>query len=110
MHQRPRFGLSCMHGTVLTALSAFSVVRMSVRAEGPDPLAAEHASAWADLDLDNDDRLQTWQVPDVVGYQPLDSLPLDCQANVGTNADIIRGFAVQFSDCDSTWDVCMSVK
>ena len=83
---------------------------MSVRAALVDPLAAEHVSAWGDIDLDNDDRLQTWQVPDVVGYRPLDSLPLDCQANVGTNADDIRSFAVQFSDCDSTWNVCMSVK
>lgn len=99
-----------MHGTLLIASGSLSVVRLSIRAALVDPLAAEYASAWGDLDLDNDDRLQTWQVPDVVGYQPLHSLPLDCQANVGTNADVIQGFAVQFSDCESTWNVCMSVK
>lgn len=110
MQPWPRLCLRCLRGTLLMASGALSVVRLSVRAASPDPLAADHASAWGDANLDDDSRLQTWQVPDVVGYQPLNSLPLDCQANVGTNADVIQGFAVQLSDCESTWNVCVSVK
>ena len=72
------------------------------------PLAADHARAWKDIN--DEDGLRTWTVPEVVGYKPLDELPPDCQANVGLNADDIRGFAVQLSDCASTWNVCLSVK
>ena len=99
------------------ALPALAVLALLFKATGVQargilhdivPIAADHARAWKDIN--DEDGLRTWTVPDVVGYKPLDELPPDCQANVGLNADDIRGFAVQLSDCASTWNVCLSVK
>lgn len=111
MYRRRLSCYRCLHslrGTLLVAVIA--VAWVGAGAMAADTLATEHVPAWGDVNLGDDDRIKTWQVPDVIGYQPLDTLPLDCQANVGKNAYDIRAFAVQFSDCDSTWNVCMSVK